>query len=224
MAERTAKERREALAAWLDKVERQVKAHLRKLKLPDEIDALREHLSRLLKVQAKAVEMVQQPKGADEDDVTIGLAKAVRTLPKYRQGDDLLTALACLQNCRKLLKRREPEGMVMQAYVLGVRAGRAGLRELSIRGQANLRGTSKGGNKSGSKRVYGMEVLQRCQALVNEAYRKNPTRSWTALSVAVASKLKAEHIKAQGAGNSVRTPSARHIRSICTNPHKKPGN
>ena len=223
MAKRTVKERRAALAAWLDKIERQVKARLRKLKLPDNIDALRAHMAGWLKVQIKAAERLQPPKSVDEGQVTIRLVKAIQSSPTYQQENDLLTCLACLRNCRALLKRREPEGVAMQAYVLGVRAGSAGLRELSIRGQANLRGTSKGGNKSGAKRVYGMEVLQRCQALVNKAYRKNPKRSWTAISKAAAQKLREENSEAQETRKLGRTPSAKTIRRICTNPTKKPG-
>ena len=130
MAKRTAKERREALAAWLDKVERQVKARLRKLKLPDDIDGLREHLPSLLQPKIKPPSL--PAKNVDEYEAMIPLVKEVRRSTSFQQGYDLLCCLACLRNYRSLLKRREPEGIAVQAYVLGARAQIAGLRPVII--------------------------------------------------------------------------------------------
>ena len=212
MAKRTAKERREALGAWLDQVERQVKARLRKLKLPDDIDGLREHLS-----SPPGVRRVDPKKhlGAITD---VGIAaekvgEAIANSPSWQQAYDLFTCLACLPRCRELLKRREPEGIVMQAYVLGARAQIAGLRPDRTIGKKVRQGGSEGGTaRWGGKKAIAQRH-QQWQRRLDELHRKSPGLSWTRLANRVAEQM-------QKLGQPV---TGRNIRRYCTNPRKETG-
>ena len=212
MARRTVKERRAALAAWLDKVERQVKARLRKLKLPDEIDALRAHLANPPGVNR--VDPKKNPMAITDLRIAAQeVAQAIANSPSYQQAYDLFTCLVCLPKCRELLKRREPEGIVMQAYVLGARAQIAGLRIDSTTGKQVRQGGSQGGVKShGGERAI-QDRHREWQRRLDELHQRRPGLSWTALANTVA-------VDRKNLGQPV---TGRNIRSFCTNPHKQTG-
>ena len=212
MAKRTAKERRAALAAWLDKIERQVKARLRKLKLPDEIDALRGHLS-----NPPGVKKVDPQKhlGAITDLRMAAevVARAIANSPPYQQAYDLFCCLTHLRDCRALLKQREPERIVFYAYELGGRAQSAGLRIVSMTGQQ----VHQGGREGGPARWGGKKAIekrhQEWQSRLDELHQRLPGLSWRALANTVAAGLK----------KLGRTVTGRAIRNACKNPHKQTG-
>ena len=141
---RSAKERREKLTAWLDSVEFRVKSRLRELGLPEEIAELQEHLSKALTPQGRNLSRA--------DLLTATTKRLVQMKPGEWSAYDLLCCLACIRNSRQLLKQREPEGVVMQAYVLGVRAAKAGVRPLEAMGQQYRAAQKKKGRRSGEER------------------------------------------------------------------------
>ena len=212
MAKRTAKERREALAAWLDKVERQVKARLRKLKLPDEIDALRAHLANPPGVNR--VDPKKNPMAITDLRIAAKeVAEAIANSPPYQQAYDLFCALKHLSKCRELLKRSDPELIVVQVYMLGARAQIAGLRPVATTGQQ----VRQGGSQGGTTRWGGKKAIekrhQEWQSRVDELHRKSPGLSWTRLADRVAE-------QPQKLGQPV---TGRTIRRACNNPHKQTG-
>ena len=145
MAKRySAQQRREELRAWLDTVESRVKNRLRKLGLPEEFTALQEHLSTALTPQIRELLKALSRNNLSQEP------------PRMKPGEwsayDLLCCLTCIRNSRQLLKRRETEGVAVQAYYLGVRAAKAGVRPLEAMGQEYRATQKEKGRRSGEKR------------------------------------------------------------------------
>ena len=124
---RTAKDRRQDLAAFVSSVEATVRSRLRALELPEEFTDLQKYLSNV----GSSVE--RQDLLDDDGSVSTSFLNAVAATQRtkeWKRAYDLLCCLACIRNSRQLLKRREAEGVAVQAYYLGVRAAKAGVRHI----------------------------------------------------------------------------------------------
>ena len=194
--QRSAQERRERLAAWLDSIESRVKNRLRKLELPEEIADLQEHLSKAF---------TQKGRNLSDDALLSCLA---RMKPGEWKAYDLLCCLACLRNSRQLLERHEPEGVALQAYVLGVRAATAGVRDLEDSAQ-RYEDFREGGRQGGLKRHGGAGKIRNrhrsWQAELDKLHARKPHLGWTRLSELVGKKFKVH-------------PTT--VRKACDNPKK----
>jgi hypothetical protein len=124
---RTAKDRRQDLAAFVNSVESTVRSRLRALELPEEFTDLQEYLSNV----GSSVE--RQDLLDDDGSVStsfLNVVVAKQGTKEWKRAYDLLCCLDCIRKSRQLLKRRETEGVAVQAYYLGFRAAKAGVRHI----------------------------------------------------------------------------------------------